>query len=255
MNSHRRGAGGILPVGLLILILLLPSAQAQRSSEKPAQRNEPPAKSGTSPRRDPAPQRAPVRAPVSHPQPPVDRVNHGTLRHADTQVIERHEPKYPGPTGRTHGFEHHDVDSDFSHPHFWHGFNYGHHVGVLRIGFHPFFLLGMPYFYDDGIYYQRADAGYREVYPPLGAVVPDLPEGAIEIQVGTLTYYYGGGAFYLRRYDGFIIVAAPMGVTVPDPPPGAALVTVNGNVAYQFNGVFFRPIFVNGVTQYVTYRP
>ena len=191
---------------------------------------------------------------MSRPHPPVDRVNHGTLRHVDTQVVTRHEPTYPGPA-RTHGFEHHDVDSDFSHPRFWHGFAYNHHVGSLRIGFHPFFLLGLPYFYDDGIYYQRANDGYREVYPPLGAVVPDLPEGAIEIQVGTLTYYYGGGAFYLHRYDGFVIVAAPIGVTVPDPPPGAALVTVNGNVAYQFNGVFFRPIFVNGVTQYVTYRP
>ena len=184
----------------------------------------------------------------------MDRSSHGSLRHSETHVIEHTEPRYPAGRSRSWGAEHHDLDADSSHSRFWHGFVYGHRVGTLRVGFRPLFLLGVPYFFDDGIYYQRAENEYREVYPPLGIVVPDLPEGAVEIELGTQIYFYAGGAFYSRLNDGFIIVPAPMGVTVPDPPPGASLVTVNGGVAYQFNGVYFRPIFVNGVTQYVTFR-
>jgi hypothetical protein len=32
-------------------------------------------------------------------------------------------------------------------------------------------------------------------------------------------------------------------------------VAVNGGVAYQFNGIYYRPVFVNGVTQYTTFTP
>jgi hypothetical protein len=50
-------------------------------------------------------------------------------------------------------------------------------------------------------------------------------------------------------------VPTPIGVTVPEPPPGAVQIVVNGVVAYQFNGVYYQPQFVDGVTQYVTLSP
>jgi len=114
---------------------------------------------------------------------------------------------------------------------------------------------GAPYYYDDGIYYQQAGDDYQEVYPPLGADVPELPDGAIEIDAGNLAYYYAGGAFYVQQDGGFVIAPTPMGVTVPELPPGAVQVSVNGGVAYQFNGIYYRPVFVNGVTQYMTFMP
>jgi hypothetical protein len=42
---------------------------------------------------------------------------------------------------------------------------------------------------------------------------------------------------------------------VPELPPGAIQVSVKGSVAYQFNGIYYEPIFVNGVTQYETFMP
>jgi hypothetical protein len=111
------------------------------------------------------------------------------------------------------------------------------------------------FFYDDGIYYQQSDDGYQEVYPPVGADVSQLPDGAIEIDAGNLAYYYAGGAFYVQQDDGFVIAPAPMGVTVPELPPGAVLVSVDDGVAYQFNGIYYQPVFVDGVTQYMTFQP
>ena len=253
-DGYRASAFGRIGTAVVAFSLLLAGAQGQRYQPTGSGKSGP--NHGAPKRAEPAarPAPAPARAPQARPAPPVDRSSHGSLRHSETHVIERPEPRYPGFRSLPRGVEHHDVDADSSHPRFWHGFVYGHRVGALRIGFHPLFLLGVPYFFDDGIYYQRAENEYREVYPPLGIIVPELPEGAVEIDVGAQIYFYAAGAFYARLNDGFVVVPAPLGVTVPDPPPGAALVTVNGGVAYQFNGVYFRPIFVNGVTQYITFR-
>ena len=72
---------------------------------------------------------------------------------------------------------------------------------------------------------------------------------------GNLTYYYAGGAYYVQQNNGFVIVAPPIGVIVPELPPGAVQVFVNGILAYQFNGIYYQPVFVNGVTQYMTFIP
>jgi len=114
---------------------------------------------------------------------------------------------------------------------------------------------GSPYYYDDGLYYQQADNGYQEVYPPVGADVPQPPDGAIVVEAGNQTYYYAGGAFYVQQDGGYVVAPAPIGVAVPELPPGAMQVAVNGGAAYQFNGIYYRPEFVDGVTQYITFLP
>ena len=115
------------------------------------------------------------------------------------------------------------------------------------------FIGSVAYFYDDGIYYQPAGTVYQVVYPPVGAIVPVLPAGAYQLIVGSYVYYYAGGAFYMQQGNFFVVVNPPLGVVVPELPPGAAPIVVNGNVAYQFNTVCYQPVFVNGVTQYVTF--
>jgi hypothetical protein len=32
-------------------------------------------------------------------------------------------------------------------------------------------------------------------------------------------------------------------------------VSVTGRIAYQFNGIYYQPVFVNGVTEYQTFAP
>ncbi len=96
----------------------------------------------------------------------------------------------------------------------------------------------------------RPLAGYMEVYPPVGAVIPQPPDGAIEISADGLTYYYAGGAFYVQQPDGsYAIAATPIGVVVPELPPGVTQVSVGGTLAYQFNSIYYEPTFVDGVTR------
>jgi len=235
----RRKTGLGLAVGLPALLLALPLVCAERRS---------------------AP-RAVAARPVN-----VGRSSHGSVRHADTHVVQRpaevrREPARPvqvrpAPVSGRGVPAYHDVEADFHRRHFWHDFAFGRRWAALPLGFLTLQLGGAPYYYCDGIYYQPADGGYEEVYPPLGAAVPEPPDGAIPIEAGGQTYYYAGGAFYLQQPDGsFAVAPTPIGVVVPELPPGAVQVSVRGTIAYQFNGIYYEPVFVNGVTQYETFMP
>jgi hypothetical protein len=245
-------------VVLAVLLTAMPLVYAQQHQQQGG-RPEP------APRSEPAPRTQPSRAPVQHTQPAfVDRSNHGNVRHVDTHVVERPVQR---PVEGPHNFNlhqdvyhhdvyvHHDVDVDFRHDRHWHDFRYGARFGILPVGCISIVVGGFPYYYDDGLYYQPADGGYQEVYPPVGADVPELPDGAVAIEAGNLTYYYAGGAFYVQTDNGYNVAPPPIGVTVPELPPGAVQVAVNGSIAYQFNGIYYRPVFVDGVTQYMTFMP
>lgn len=258
-----------LGLGVLLLLGLVPLTHS-----------EPPARGGgvsrgalASPRMEaphvaPAPHLTPSPHIAPSPivtSPHVDRFSHGSIRHSDVHVVTPQgarpdlvRPHAEGPrTFESHpyGLAHHDVDVDVNRPRHWHGFAFGARRHRLREGFVTVLVAGIPYFYDDGIYYQQAGDDYQEVYPPVGAEVNQLPDGAMEVGVDDVVYYYAGGAFYLPQGDGFLIVPTPIGAVVPELPPGAVQVTVNNSLAYQFNGVYYQPVFANGVTQYVTFLP
>ena len=201
------------------------------------------------------------RAAMSAPQPAlVDRFSHGSIRHVETHVVQRpvevrREPGHPVEF-RHDVMVHRDVDVDIHRRHFWSDFAFGRRRAVLPFGCLTLQIGGVPYYYDEGIYYQPVEGGYQEVYPPVGAAVPEPPDGSIAIDAGGQTYYYAGGAFYLQQADGTCATApTPIGVVVPELPSGAIQVAVKGTVAYQFNGIYYEPVFVNGVTQYETFMP
>jgi len=247
-------------VGLLVLLATVTLVYAE---QRPQQ----------SKRAEPAPRSEPSRAPVQSSPVGVDRVNHGTLRHVDTQVVQRpvavqHPVAVQRPVEVQHSAEvqhrfpnygtvirHVDPHVDIGRRQLWHGFVFGERLHGLRPGYIQLFLNGVPYCYDAGIYYQQVGNDYQEIYPPVGAYVQELPPGAIEIDAGNLIYYYACGAFYVQQDGGFVIVPTPIGVTVPELPPGAVQVSINGGLAYQFNGIYYQPVFMNGVTQYTTFIP
>ena len=230
-----------LGLGLLALLATLPLIYAER-----------PQSSG---RGEPAPRGEPARATEEYRPAVVERVNHGSIRHVDTHVVEHPVQIQHEAVIRQHVAVRHDVEVDVHHPQFWHGFVFGERRHGLREGYLQLFVAGAPYYYDDGIYYQQVGDDYQSVYPPIGAIIPGLPAGAMEIVAGNLAYYYAGGAFYVQQDGGFVIAPPPLGVTVPELPPGTVQVSVNGGTAYQFNGIFFQPVFANGVIQYMTFQP
>lgn len=236
MRSTKITSPRTIGVGLLALVAMVPLMYAQRTQSRAAA----PAR-GEAPRAS-APQRAPE----------VSRVNHGSFGHVENPV-----PRPPAPshiTERHYGDVqvHRDVNVDFHRHQFWHDFHFGSRFHDLPLGYFALMVGGAPYFYDDGIYYEQIGDGYQEVYPPIGAAVTQPPDGAIAIVAGGLTYYYAGGAFYVEQDGGYVVAPTPIGVTVPDLPPGAVQVSLNGGIAFQFNGTYYQPVFVDGVTQYVT---
>jgi hypothetical protein len=149
-----------------------------------------------------------------------------------------------------------DIEAERRHAFYWAGFYPGLAVGVLPFGYVQVSVGATGYYYYDGVYFQPTTAGsYAVVAPPVGAIVPQLPDGAEAIAFGPTTYYYAGGAFYVQQPAGFAIVPAPLGVTVTGLPPGATPVTINGAIYYLAGSTYFLPVMQAGVTVYVTARP
>jgi hypothetical protein len=149
-----------------------------------------------------------------------------------------------------------DIEAERRHAFYWAGFHPGLAVGVLPPGYVQVSVGAAGYYYYDGVYFQPTPAGsYVIVAPPVGVIVPQLPDGAEAIAVGPTTYYYAGGAFYLQQPTGFAAVPAPLGVTVTGLPSGATPVTINGAVYYVAGPTYFLPVMQAGVTVYVTAHP
>lgn len=114
---------------------------------------------------------------------------------------------------------------------------------------------GQRYWYDDGCYYLPGNGGYSVVPPPVGAVVPSLPDGYETTMVGNDTYYYFGGAFYMQTDQGFEVVAAPPGAVITQLPVGAVDQQVNGQDLLVYNNVYYMPISQDGQDAYEVVTP
>jgi hypothetical protein len=124
-------------------------------------------------------------------------------------------------------------------------------VGCVQVSFG-----GVGYYYNDGVYFRPTPAGpYAVVPPPVGVIVPQLPDGAEAVVVGQAPYYYAAGAFYVQEPTGFAVVPAPLGAVVHGLPPGATPVVIEGRVYYLGNLTYFMPMMAGGVTVYVTAHP
>jgi hypothetical protein len=143
------------------------------------------------------------------------------------------------------------------HPAFyWARFYPGLVVGALPAGYVQASVGITGYYYYDGVYFRPTTEGtYTVVAAPVGAVVPQLPNGAEAFVLGPSTYYYAGGAFYLQVRAGFAVVPAPPGVTVTGLPAGAAPAVFSGVVYYVAGTTYFLPVTQAGATVYVTVRP
>lgn len=174
---------------------------------------------------------------------------------SNNRVERRPEPVHRE-AGRVQDRRRLDIEAERRHAFYWWGFRPGMAVGVLPAGNVQISVGPVGYYYYQGVYYQATTAGaYAVVAPPVGVIVPQLPDGAEAVQAGSVTYYYGGGAFYVQRPTGFEVVPAPLGVTVTGLPPDAAPVTINGVVYYLSGTTYLRPVMQGGVVVYVAARP
>jgi len=98
-------------------------------------------------------------------------------------------------------------------------------------------VLGSPYFYFDGIYYQSYLDGYIVVRAPIGAAVRVLPTGFIGFHHNGLTYYYINHSYYLWNTTSlrYVVVEKPDGAddAVTDTTQGRLYVYPNAEQSEQ----------------------
>jgi len=160
------------------------------------------------------------------------------------------------PEARVAVARHWDNEAERRQGYFWGRYHPGLFIGGLPVGCVQVSVGTVGYDYYDGVFFQPTPQGsYEVVAPPIGVVVPQLPDGAEAIVVGATTYYYAAGAFYLQGPTGYAVVPAPVGVIVPGLPPGATPATINGRMYYVAGSTYFMPMMQGGVTVYMTARP
>jgi hypothetical protein len=108
----------------------------------------------------------------------------------------------------------------------------------------------MQYRYDDGVYYEPSNGGYRVVPAPFNAVISSLPPDYSTVNVGGDNYYYYGGVFYISMADGYQVVQAPPGAIVSNLPDGCEQIQANGITYLKYNGAYFQPIQYEGQDVY-----
>ena len=74
-------------------------------------------------------------------------------------------------------------------------------------------LKNMSEYLANGVFYEEAGQGYKIVQPPVGVLVPSIPEGAATVTVNGAKYFEFGGIWYRPFYNGSDVVYQ----TVPNP--------------------------------------
>jgi hypothetical protein len=117
-------------------------------------------------------------------------------------------------------------------------------------------LNGRNYSYFSGVFYLDTGVKHVVVTAPTGVVVESLPEGHGTTRYGETTYYYYFGTFFARKGEGFEVVHPRPGVVVGYLPDGYNEVreTEEGSVIYEYGGVYFQPVFLDGILSYMVVR-
>jgi hypothetical protein len=91
-------------------------------------------------------------------------------------------------------------------------------------------------------YHRHRDThhGHNHVYPDRGAIVGDLPLGAVTVNYAGFSFRFADGIWFEPRGPAYIVVAPPIGLLVPSLPPFASTVQEHGEAYLYANDVYYR---------------
>ncbi len=97
----------------------------------------------------------------------------------------------------------------------------------LPADYHPYYFQGRDrYYLEGGVWYAPQGAGFVVVRPPVGLLIPTLPNYCTTLWVGGVPYYYADNVYYAWQpaQNGYVVVDPPSDVAPTDapPPPPAA---------------------------------
>ena len=107
------------------------------------------------------------------------------------------------------------------------------------------------YYYDQGVFYVKADGGYSVVSAPVGAIIKTLPSGYETVSLDdNVTNYYYGGAFYEKGSSGYKVVPPTSGALVQHVSDGGEEVKI-GEITYvKLGETYYQPVKENGKDMY-----
>ncbi len=82
----------------------------------------------------------------------------------------------------------------------------GFRVATIPWAYSTFTVAGQSYFYANGLYYTRVKKQYEVTKPPVGAVIPQLPEGHEEALIDGKTFYTYDDTFYKASGEGYELI-------------------------------------------------
>jgi hypothetical protein len=100
-------------------------------------------------------------------------------------------------------------------------------VGSLERGYFISRVRGVPYYFNDGIWYRSRGRSFIVVQPPIGAFVSVLPPFYTTLAFGGIPYYYADNVYY--RWDD-----ARSGYLVSRPPQDASVNTRSAPASETF---------------------
>jgi len=110
---------------------------------------------------------------------------------------------------------------------------------------------GVPYHYNNGIFYRPMGAYYEVVAPPVGIHVRILPPYYRRIYLGTSIIFYYNGIFYRQNNtQDYEVVQPPIGADVTDLPAGAQVLVLNGQKMYELDGTYYQEQINDGQIWY-----
>jgi hypothetical protein len=86
------------------------------------------------------------------------------------------------------------------------GLAIGASINTLPPYYSPVVVGGSNYIYSDGVFLQPRGNSYVVIAPPIGAIVPSIPEGCSVTNQGGVVYYNCSGVIYQPFYQGSDLV-------------------------------------------------
>lgn len=105
-----------------------------------------------------------------------------------------------------------------------HGYYYparGGWVRTLPPGYRPYYYRGRPYYFHDGVWFERRAGGFIIIRPPVGLQVSVPPSYFTPVWIGGVPYYYADDTYYrwLPSTNAYQVVGRPEGADAPESPP------------------------------------
>jgi hypothetical protein len=109
---------------------------------------------------------------------------------------------------------------------------------------------GIAYLYDRGIFWLQQGPDYLVVTTPVGAVVAELPRGAVRVSAAGGPVWYFFGAFFAESPGGYVVIRPTPGLTVFYLPDGYLRVKVGAADGFRFGETLYKPVFLQGILAY-----